>query len=95
MKISEFVGNLKGGLSRTNRFVVDFSAPKSVKIDGMIPQQKLLMLCDIVQLPGLNVNTTQTPNTSAQIFFLGHQLHLFFLNFRFLESYVKNYMLLH
>jgi hypothetical protein len=57
MNISDFVANISGGLARTNRFTVLITPPKTVNMEGLMPNQQLLMLCDQVQLPGLNVNT--------------------------------------
>jgi len=58
MKISEFVGNISGGLARTNRYDIIISPPPSVKVPQLIGQKQLAMLCDQVQLPGLIINTT-------------------------------------
>lgn len=60
MKISDFVANISGGLARSNRFNVLFIPPPSVDVAGLMPNQQLLMLCDQIQIPGLNINTTPT-----------------------------------
>lgn len=56
-KISDFVAQIGGGLSRTNRFDVVITIPYSVDIEGIIPGRQLATLCEKVQLPGLSVNT--------------------------------------
>lgn len=58
MNISDFVANISGGLARTNRFHVIFRPPQSVNVAGLMPEQQLMMMCDQVQIPGLNINTT-------------------------------------
>ena len=60
MNISDFVANISGGLARSNRYNVLFNPPPSVNVAGLMPNQQLLMLCDQIQIPGLNVNTAAT-----------------------------------
>lgn len=60
MKISDFVANISSGLARSNRFHVIFRPPLVVNVAGLMPEQQLMMLCDQIQMPGLNVNTTPT-----------------------------------
>lgn len=60
MNISDFVANISGGLARSNRFNVLLTPPSSVSVDGLMPNQQLLMFCDQVQIPGLNINTNPT-----------------------------------
>lgn len=57
--LSEFVAAVKtGALARSNRFSVGFSLPTGVKpVAGSL--QKVLLLCDQVQLPGMSHATAQ------------------------------------
>jgi hypothetical protein len=56
MKISDFVTSLSGGIARTNRYSVVMDIP-SVDGSGLTPLSDLLIFCDQVQLPGLNIQT--------------------------------------
>lgn len=67
MKISTFVSQISTGLARSNRFLVSLTPP-SAALTGLQSQgrvsydnsqlQKILLLCDSAQLPGLTINTT-------------------------------------
>ena len=58
MKISDFVTQIgKGGLARSNRYSVEMVLPKTTYGDN--DYRKMLLLCESVQLPGLNLNTAQ------------------------------------
>ena len=67
MKISKFVAQISTGLARSNKFLVSLTPPSSA-LTGLMAQgkvsydnsqlQKILLLCDSAQLPGLTVNTT-------------------------------------
>jgi len=60
MKISEFVGQLTAGFARTNRYSVEITLPQLIRDSIHISDvQRMQLLCDAIQLPGLNVNTTQ------------------------------------
>jgi len=56
MKISDFVTSISSGLARTNRYSIIMDIP-SVDGSGLTPLSDLLIFCDQVQLPGLNINT--------------------------------------
>jgi hypothetical protein len=57
MALSEFISQVKqGGLSVTNRFMVEMSPPVPI---GQTKLQKVLMFCDGAQLPGMSYGTIQ------------------------------------
>jgi hypothetical protein len=54
--INDFVSQVKTeGISRTNRFKVEFRTPSNVNPDSL---QKVLLFCDQVQLPGVSYAST-------------------------------------
>lgn len=55
MKISEFKAKAGSGLARTNRYAVNFSLPATLSGNYDLPM--ILMFCERVEIPGLNVNT--------------------------------------
>jgi hypothetical protein len=56
-KIQEFISEVKTqGLARTNRFIVELSAP-AVAQQSVV--KKALLFCDTAQLPGISYATTQ------------------------------------
>lgn len=58
--ITDFVGQLTSGFARTNRYSVELALPPAVRDSTHISDvQRMLLLCESVQLPALNVNTTQ------------------------------------
>ena len=58
MNISDFVTQIgKSGLARSNRYSVEMVLPASTYGDN--DYRKMLLLCESIQLPGLNLNTTQ------------------------------------
>lgn len=62
--INDFTSNIVNGLSRTNRYAVDLTIPTVIRPDiqgAYTPDdnRRLLLMCDQLQLPGLNINTTQ------------------------------------
>jgi hypothetical protein len=58
MNISDFVTQIgKGGLARSNRYSVEMVLPSTTYSDN--DYRKMLLLCESVQLPGLNLNTAQ------------------------------------
>ena len=58
MNISDFVTSISGGLARTNRFTVVMDLPwVALPVKEITPFTELRILCDQVQLPGLNLNT--------------------------------------
>lgn len=62
MKISDFVAQMGNyGAARTNRYTIDMEIPKAVNVMqyGSNHAHKMRMFCEQIQLPGLNVNTTQ------------------------------------
>ena len=51
--LNRFISNVKQGISRTNRYTVEFALPNTLTM----PQdslRKALLFCDQVQLPGMN-----------------------------------------
>ena len=59
MNISDFVSSIgKAGLARSNRYTVEMSLPATTYNNN--DYRKMLLLCESVQLPGLNLNTAQT-----------------------------------
>jgi hypothetical protein len=58
MSLSEFIQNVKSeGLSRSNRYLVNFSKPKSVSM-GNDNLRTYCLFCDQTELPGLSYSTT-------------------------------------
>lgn len=63
MKTSQIVANVAPGLAKTNHFTVLLTPPTSATRGipkGNTNLQKVLLFCDTIQLPGVNVNTMQT-----------------------------------
>lgn len=61
MKVSDFVSQISTGLARSNRYTVMFTPPRLILQNLPLSNDSLKrvsVLCDSVQLPGLNVNTT-------------------------------------
>jgi hypothetical protein len=59
MNISDFVTSISGGIARTNRFTVVMDLPwVALPVKEITPFTELRILCDQVQLPGLNMNTS-------------------------------------
>jgi hypothetical protein len=59
MEISKFVSQLgPSGLAKANRYSVVLDAPPTVRTSFKLDLPKILLFCDSVNLPGLNVNTT-------------------------------------
>jgi hypothetical protein len=60
--LNDFISKTKLGLARTNRYTISIATPgtiqKNVSATG-VNLQTVHMFCDQVQLPGLNVNSTQ------------------------------------
>jgi len=58
--LTEFIGNVKGGLAKVTHYDVVITKPKVVTSNffdnNMI--QKIMLFCDQTQLPGLNISTT-------------------------------------
>lgn len=60
MNISDFVSEIgKSGLARSNRYSVEMQLPKIANNFNSNDYRKMLLLCEAIQLPGLNVNTAQ------------------------------------
>jgi hypothetical protein len=58
MKISDFVTSISSGIARTNRFSIIMDLPwAALPTKELNSFSELRILCDQVQLPGLNVNT--------------------------------------
>jgi hypothetical protein len=58
MNISDFVTQIgKAGLARSNRYSIEMALPATTYTDN--DYRKMLLLCESIQLPGLNLNTTQ------------------------------------
>ena len=57
-KLTDFVGLMTSGFARSNRYTVMLSLPQMLQHHPS-EVEKMLILCDQVQLPGLNVNTAQ------------------------------------
>ena len=59
MNISDFVSRMKtGGMARTNRYSIVLTNPKSV-VAYVQDMEKILLFCDSINLPGININTAQ------------------------------------
>jgi len=62
--ITNFISEVKSaGLAVSNRYTVDFTPPKSLFGTGFNDtyfQQKMLMFCSQVQLPGINLSSSQS-----------------------------------
>jgi hypothetical protein len=59
MNISDFISEIgKSGLSRANRYSIEMQLPDIVQY-GVYDYRKMLLLCESVQIPGLNINTAQ------------------------------------
>lgn len=56
MRIDEFKAKAPQGFSRTNRYAVYFDNPKVMVSTAHLPM--ILMFCEKVDLPGINLNTT-------------------------------------
>lgn len=57
-KLTDFVGQLTSGMARTNRYTVEMTLPQILNVHPS-DQQKVALLCESVNIPGLNVNTVQ------------------------------------
>ena len=58
MNISDFVTQVgKSGFARSNRYSIEMALPATTYSDN--DYRKMMLLCENVQLPGLNINTTQ------------------------------------
>ena len=60
--LNDFISKTKLGLARTNRYTISIATPISIKEEVQstgVNLQTVHMFCDQVQLPGLNVNTSQ------------------------------------
>lgn len=57
-KLTDFVGRMSSGFARNNRYTVMFSVPPLLSKHPS-DVEKVCLLCDQVQLPGLNINTAQ------------------------------------
>ena len=63
MKVTDFISALSGGAAKTNRFTMIMTPPTSIRNSLLSggdnsSLQKMLLLCDAAQLPGININTT-------------------------------------
>jgi len=59
--LNDFIAQVKqNGMARTNRFAVEFALPNSLQGFDLNSLRTALLFCDQVQLPGLNINTTDT-----------------------------------
>lgn len=60
-QLDKFIAQVKvGGIARTNRYSVILTPPSSLpNIGGNDGTQYILLFCDQVQVPGLNISTTQ------------------------------------
>ena len=56
--LNTFISNIKQGVSRSNRYTVEFSMPPGLKMPTP-SLRKALLFCDQVQLPGMNYSTIQ------------------------------------
>ena len=57
-KLTDFIGQLTSGLARSNRYTVEMTLPQILNVHPS-DQQKVALLCESVNIPGLNVNTVQ------------------------------------
>jgi hypothetical protein len=59
--LNEFISNVKSeGLMRTSRFAVTFAPPPGMSTSNYTHNlRKILLYCDTVNLPGINLETTQ------------------------------------
>lgn len=65
MKVTDFISALSSGAAKTNRFTVIMTPPTGIRNSVLSggdnsSLQKILLLCDAAQLPGININTTPT-----------------------------------
>lgn len=59
-KLNEFIAQVKNvGLSRSNRYSVIMTPPPAAKVAEFGDLRQLMLFCDQVQIPGLNLSTTQ------------------------------------
>jgi hypothetical protein len=59
MKISDFTANFSPyGMARANRYSIIITTPNSI-LEHVNDLPKILMFCDSINLPGLNINTAQ------------------------------------
>ena len=58
MNISDIVSEMTVGMARTNRYSVIMNTPSFLNTEGLMPWRTVLLFCDQIQLPGLNVNTS-------------------------------------
>jgi hypothetical protein len=59
-KLTEFISEVKqAGLARTNRYSVDFTPPIALRNYDNQLKQRVLMFCDQIQIPGVNLSTIQ------------------------------------
>lgn len=59
-KLNEFISQVKNvGLSRSNRYSVLMTPPPAARVADFGDLRQLLLFCDQVQLPGINLSTTQ------------------------------------
>lgn len=60
MKLTDFIGRMNTGFARTNRYYLEFNLPPMLQAGHHVSDvEKMQLLCDSVQLPGLNLNTAQ------------------------------------
>lgn len=60
-QLDKFIAQVKvGGMARTNRYSVILSPPASLQnVGGTDVTQRILLFCEQVQVPGLNISTIQ------------------------------------
>lgn len=59
MNISDFISQMSPrGMARTNRYSINLTTPKTLN-DYMPALPKIILFCDAINLPGLNINTAQ------------------------------------
>lgn len=59
-KLNEFIAQVKNvGLSRSNRYTVIMTPPPAAKMAEFGDLRQLTLFCDQIQIPGINLSTTQ------------------------------------
>lgn len=60
-KLTEFIAEVKGGVAKSNLFVVNLTVPERIQILEPIKSKlsKIILFCDQAQIPGLSFSTSQ------------------------------------
>ena len=60
-KLTQFISEVKGGVAKTNFFVVNLTIPESIHVIEPIKSKmnRIMLFCDQAQIPGLSFSTAQ------------------------------------